>query len=160
MEESDDIIELPYASFLSRTVAFIIDYLLISTLMSFWLAFVLPAEFMAEGPGILEYDEEYVRNLTEAAGPWLYVFLLLWCLYNAAMHAGKWQATLGKRLMGIIVTDTEGERISFGKALIRSFSKLLSIIVFIFILLIAAFTSRRQAIHDMISKTVVLKYKI
>ena len=160
MEENDEILELPYASFLSRLVAFIIDYLLISFLMSFWLVMVLPAGFFAEGPGVFEYDETYIRDLTEAAGPWLYVFLIVWALYNAIMHASKWQATLGKRFMGIIVTDMEGERPGFRKALIRSMIKIVSVLIFIFILVIAAFTARRQALHDMVGGTIVLKHRI
>lgn len=158
--ENEDLIELPYAGFFSRVFAFILDWLLVSFVFSLFLAIIMPAGFAIEGPEIMKYDEQYVRDMTEAIGPWLYVFFLVWVLYNAFMHAGRWQATLGKRALGIIVTDLEGERPGIGKTLLREIVKLLSLLIFIFILLLAAFTSRRQALHDMVGGTVVLKYRI
>lgn len=160
MAETENVIELPYAGFISRFVAFVLDYLLISIIMGFVLALFLPAEFMAEGPDAFEYNEDYVRDLTEAAGPWQYIFFLVWGLYNALMHASHWQGTLGKRAMGIIVTDLEGERLSFGKAILRFLGKLLSTFTFFIGYLLALFTSRRQALHDLIAATVVLKYRV
>lgn len=160
MPETEEYLELPYAGFLNRLVAFILDYLLISILMGLALALLLPAEFMAQGPEAFEYNDEYVRNLTEAAGPWVYVFFLIYVVYNAAMHASSWQATLGKRAMGIIVTDLEGERLSFGKAFLRALVKLLSLLIFFLVMLTALFTARRQAPHDMVAGSIVLKYRI
>lgn len=160
MAETEEYLELPYAGFLNRFVAFILDYLLISIIMGFVLALFLPAEFMAEGPEAFEYNEDYVRDLSEAAGPWQYVFFLIWGLYNALMHASNWQATLGKRVMGIIVTDVEGERLSFSKALLRFLGKLLSTILFFIGYFFALFTSRRQALHDLLAGSIVLKYRV
>jgi uncharacterized RDD family membrane protein YckC len=160
MAETEEYLELPYAGFLSRFVAFILDYFLVSIVMGFLLAFFLPAEFMARGQEAFEYNEDYVRDFTEAAGPWLYVAFLLYCIYNAAMHASRWQATLGKRAVGIIVTDLDGERLSFGKAFLRALFKLLALLVFFLVMLTALFTSRRQAPHDMIAGSIVLKYRM
>ncbi len=159
-ENTEEYIELPYAGFLNRFVAFVLDYLLISITMGVVLTFFLPAEFMAQGPEAFEYNEDYVRDLTEAAGPWQYVFFLVWGIYNTLMHASKWQATLGKRAMGIIVTDLEGERLSLGKALLRFLWKLLSTFTLFIGYIFALFTSRRQALHDMIAGSIVLKYRM
>lgn len=158
--ENEEYLELPYAGFFSRLIAFVLDWLLVSFVFSIILTIVMPAGFAAEGPGIMEYDEEYIRNMRDAAGPWLYVLFLVWIVYNTLMHASEWQATLGKRALGIIVTDMEGNRQSMGKILLREIVKLLSILLFFLILLLAAFTSRRQALHDMIGGTIVLKYRI
>lgn len=158
--ENEDFIELPYAGFFSRLIAFILDWLLVSFVFSLFLVFIMPAGFAAEGPEFMRYDEEYIRNMTDAIGSWIYLFFLIWLVYNALMQANNWQATLGKRAVGIIVTDMEGERPGIGKAFLRELIKLISLIVFIFILLLAAFTSRRQALHDMIAGTLVLKYRI
>lgn len=158
--ETEEIIELPYASFLRRLAAFIIDYFLIVTLMTFILSIFNPAIFAIEGPDAVEFNNEYVRNVSEAIGPFIYVLYVVWWLYNALMHAGKWQATIGKRAMGIIVTDMEGERLNFGKASIRFLGKLVSSFILFIPFLTAAFTSRQQAVHDMTAGTVVLKYKI
>lgn len=158
--DTEEVIELPYASFLSRLAAFIVDYLLVTLILSILISIFMPAGFAIEGPEVVEYNEEYVRNLTEAAGPFMIVFYIVWWLYNAILHASRWQATLGKRAVGIIVTDLEGNRISFGKATIRFAGKLISTFIFFLGYLTAAFTSRRQALHDMIGGTVVLKYRI
>lgn len=160
MPETEEYLELPYAGFFNRLIAFILDYLLISVVMGIVLALFLPAEFMAQGPEAFESNEDYVRNFTEAAGPWMYVFFLLYVLYNAAMHASSWQATLGKRAMGIIVTDVEGEPLSFGKTFLRALIKLLSLLIFFPVMLTALFTSRQQAPHDMVAGSIVLKYRI
>lgn len=158
--ETEDTIELPYASFFRRLVAFILDYLLISFLMSIILSLFMPAGFAIEGPEVVEYDMDYVRDLTEAAGPLMLLFYIAWWLYNALMHASSWQATLGKRVMSIIVTDLEGNRISFAKATLRFIGKLISTFLIFLGYLLAAFTPRRQALHDMIGGTIVLKYRI
>ena len=158
--ETEEIIELPYASFLSRLIAFVLDYLLVSIVLGLLISIFIPAGFAVQGPEVVEYDEEYVRNLTDAAGPFVYVFYGVWWLYNAIMHASRWQATLGKRAVGIIVTDLEGNRLSFGKATVRFLGKIISTLIFFLGYLTAAFTSRRQAIHDMIGGTVVLKYRV
>lgn len=157
--ETEEIIELPYASFLSRFFAFIIDYLLIWLVLSIIIAIFVPAGFAIEGPEVLEYNDDYVRDLTEAAGPLIIVFYVAWWLYNALLHASRWQATVGKRAMGVIVTDLEGNRISFGKASLRFLGKLVSTFIFFLGYLPAAFTSRRQALHDMIGGTLVLEYR-
>lgn len=158
--ENEESIELPYAGFLSRFIAFVLDYLLITFVLSIIIAIFMPAGFAIEGPEIMEYNEDYIRDLTDAAGPFIWVFYAFWWLYNATMHASRWQATLGKRAMSIIVTDLEGNRISFAKASIRFVGKLISTFLFLIGYLLAAFTSRRQALHDMIAGTIVLQYRI
>lgn len=159
-QEPTEYIELPYAGFLSRFAAFVVDYLLISLVMAIVLAIFLPSMFMAEGPKTIEYSSDYVRDLTEAAGPFQYVFFAIWGLYNAIMHASSWQATVGKRAMGIIVTDTDGERLGFGKALLRFLVKLLSTMLLFIGYFFAFFSSRRQTLHDMLAGSVVLRYRI
>lgn len=158
--DTEEIIELPYASFLSRLAAFLIDYFLIVLVMSLLIAIFMPAGFAIEGPEVVEYNEDYIRDMSEAIGPFMYIFYVVWWLYNAFMHSGKWQATIGKRALGIIVTDLEGERIGFGRASIRFLGKLVSSFLFFIPFLTAAFTSRRQAVHDMTGGTIVLKYRI
>lgn len=158
-EETVEYIELPYAGFLRRFIAFAIDYLLISLIMALVLTIFLPSMFMAEGPKVLEYNSDYVRDLTEAAGPFQYVFFAVWGLYNAVLHASKWQATVGKRAVGIIVTDLEGERLGFGKALLRFLVKLISTMLLFIGYLFAFFSSRRQTLHDMVAGSVVLRYR-
>lgn len=78
-------------------------------------------------------------------------------LYEAFMMSSEWQATVGKRVMSIVVTDTEGKRISFARATGRHFAKYISVFLLGIGFIIAAFTAKRQALHDMIAETLVIK---
>ncbi len=77
--------------------------------------------------------------------------------YNARMVSGEMQATLGKRCMGLKVTTLDGDRISFGQASGRHFAKFLSTFALFVGFLIAPFTRRKQALHDMVAGTLVIE---
>ena len=81
--------------------------------------------------------------------------LVAW-LYYAIQESSAKQATLGKQALGIVVTDLEGKRIDFVKATIRYFSKILSTLILMIGYIMAAFTERKQALHDMIAGTLVV----
>ena len=78
-------------------------------------------------------------------------------LYEAFMMSSEWQATVGKRAMSIVVTDIDGKRMSFARATGRHFAKYVSALLLGIGFIIAAFTARRQALHDMIAETLVIK---
>jgi uncharacterized RDD family membrane protein YckC len=85
----------------------------------------------------------------------------LWVLgdwyYNAKMISSSWQATVGKRALGIRVLDVENQKTCFGQITARHFAKFLSTFLFGMGFLMAAFGARRQAMHDVVSNTVVVK---
>jgi len=83
--------------------------------------------------------------------------LLLAWIYYASLESSAWQATLGKRAIGIRVTDGSGARIGFGRASGRYVAKLLSCLTIGLGFLIAAFTARRQALHDLLANTLVMR---
>jgi uncharacterized RDD family membrane protein YckC len=76
--------------------------------------------------------------------------------YFAGMHSSKLQATLGKMAFGIKVTDLEGKRIGVPLAIGRYFATWLSAIVLGIGFVIAGFTKKRQALHDIVCKTLVV----
>jgi uncharacterized RDD family membrane protein YckC len=76
-------------------------------------------------------------------------------LYYAFQEAGRYQATIGKRAMGLIVTDLEGYQISFGRATGRYFAKCLSSMTLGIGYIMAGFTQKKQALHDMVASTIV-----
>jgi uncharacterized RDD family membrane protein YckC len=78
-------------------------------------------------------------------------------LYCALMESSKWQATLGKIALGMKVTDLEGRRIGFGRASGRFFAKIVSSLTLFIGYLIQVFTERRQALHDLIAGTVIVR---
>lgn len=78
-------------------------------------------------------------------------------LYGALMESSSKQATLGKMALGIKVTSLEGGRISFGRATGRHFAKFISAIILLIGYIMAGFTEKKQALHDMIAGTLVVK---
>lgn len=77
-------------------------------------------------------------------------------LYYACMESSQFQGTLGKLALGIKVTDYHGNRISFGRATGRHFAKILSSCILMIGFLMAAFTEKKQALHDMIAGCLVV----
>jgi uncharacterized RDD family membrane protein YckC/Tfp pilus assembly protein PilE len=133
-----------YAGFWKRFAAFIIDYLI---------AVVLA---MVIG-GILGFIYGAAAGTTSGAEVWgALAGLAVWWLYYALMESSQQQATLGKMALGIRVTDQSGARISFGRATGRLFAKLLSGMILMIGYLMAGFTARKQALHDMIAGCVVI----
>ena len=83
-----------------------------------------------------------------AIGTWLYYTL---------MESSRYQATLGKMVLGIQVTDLEGNRISLARANGRYFGKVLSKMVLYIGFIMAAFTEKKQALHDVIAGCLVVR---
>ena len=81
--------------------------------------------------------------------------LILGWLYSAIMESSAKQATLGKIAMGLVVTDERDNRLTFGRATARYFAKWLSGMILMIGYIIAAFTEKKQALHDMIAGTIV-----
>ena len=77
-------------------------------------------------------------------------------IYYAGMESSSWQATLGKRALGIKVTDLQGRRLSFGHALGRWFAAALSYLTLYIGFLMAAVTERKRALHDFVAGTEVV----
>ena len=96
-----------------------------------------------------------VMGLSLAGGP--IIFLAVMVLYFAAMQSSARQATLGKQLCGLKVTDVNGGRISFLRSLARTVATIISSLTFMIGYLLAAFTGRKQALHDMIAGTLVVR---
>ena len=73
------------------------------------------------------------------------------------MESSSLQATLGKMIFGMKVTDLNGNRISFARATGRHFAKYLSSMILFIGYIMAGFTERKQALHDMIAGTLVIR---
>jgi uncharacterized RDD family membrane protein YckC len=86
---------------------------------------------------------------------WLVVLVLL--IYTAAMESSPRQASLGKLAFDLRVTSLGGERISFLRALARNVALPLSAVILCAGFVMAAFTARRQALHDLIAGTLVVR---
>ncbi|MGH9712892.1 MAG: RDD family protein [Candidatus Acidiferrales bacterium] len=151
-----------YAGFWLRLVAYIIDGILVGAVFGvlgmFSLIFV--------GIGSLRTLMTDL-NTPDAVLPAAFVSVLIivgivgtlatW-LYYAYMESSTYQATLGKMALGLYVTDLNGQRLSFGRASGRFFAKLISGLIPLAIgYIMAGFTARKQALHDIIAGCLVLR---
>jgi uncharacterized RDD family membrane protein YckC len=127
-----------YAGFWRRFAAYAIDYALIF-LASAAIAVV------AALTGFLQEDTPQLSAIV----------LVGYFLYCALLESSSWQATIGKRVLGLKVTNRRGERIGFGRAAARFVAKLLSALTLCLGYLVMLFTERRQALHDLIAGTLV-----
>lgn len=78
-------------------------------------------------------------------------------LYFALCESSSMQGTVGKRIMGIMVVDEYGERLTFKKALVRGAVKVLLSSILLIGYLMALFTKDSQSLHDTVAKTYVVK---
>jgi len=76
-------------------------------------------------------------------------------LYEALMVSSSYQATLGKMIFGMKVTDLHGNRLSFAHATGRYFAKWISTLTLGIGYIMVGFTERKQGLHDMIAGTLV-----
>ncbi|WP_406656951.1 RDD family protein [Methanolobus sp. ZRKC2] len=83
-------------------------------------------------------------------------YLLIRWLYFAIMESSSYQATFGKQLLSIKVTDMELNRISFWRATLRYFAKILSELIFFIGYLMIGFTEKKQGLHDIIANCLVV----
>lgn len=111
----------------------------------FWkraFALLVDGLILAAGETLLSYD----RGITG----------LLGAVYFIAMESSPWQGTLGKRLLGIRVTDLNGARVGGWRAAGRHFAKIVSALVLFIGFFMAAFTEKKQGLHDMIAGCLVV----
>jgi uncharacterized RDD family membrane protein YckC len=95
---------------------------------------------------------EFFQNIGLISG-W---FILNW-LYFSLLESSPKQATVGKLALGIVVTDLKGNKISFARASARYWSKFVSTAIIGIGFIMAGFTSKKQALHDIIAETLVIK---
>ena len=139
-------LQTTYASFWRRLSAFVLDLGI----------FMIVAGISGTMVSLLKKPAD-LSSLAFFVFPFLvsYVFYLGW-LYSATMLSSRCQATLGKLALGIFVTDQKGNRLHFGRATARHFAWCLSCIPYGIGFFIQPFTRKRQALHDLIVRSVVL----
>jgi uncharacterized RDD family membrane protein YckC len=142
-----------YAGFWRRFGALAIDvvlvlvgWLLVTVLIAVLLAIALIAT-----SGTAPTDAAIVQ-----VGSFLILLVLTW-LYFAGLESSAWQGTIGKRITGVVVTDVAGRRLSFWRSTGRYFARILSALPILIGYLLAAFTPQKQALHDMIAGTLVVR---
>ena len=154
-----------YAGFWWRFLAFIIDDIIIGIIASIiilpiWAAMGVSIYSMFQGNNYYADDEaalELIAPIMGAVALTSIISIVLQWLYFALMESSKQQGTLGKMALGIKVTDMEGNRISFARATGRFFGKIISGMIIYIGYIMAGFTEKKQALHDMMASCLVIK---
>lgn len=146
-----------------RFVAYLIDSIIVGFLE---FIVVLPllglmgynVAFISTLSEIENVDPEYLAPIIASAvsGIALSALLVTW-FYYALMQSSARQATVGKMALSIKVTDVNGDRLTFARASLRYFSKILSGLFMMIGYIMAGFTEKKQALHDMIANTYVVR---
>ena len=148
---------MPYSGFFRRAIAFILDMLIVSIPTTLVFGPMVALETISLGGSPENISTAQAGLLGATVFSWQLVALLLTWLYFAILESGAKQSTWGKRLLGIKVVGADGKRIGFGRATARFFCKTLSYLIFYIGFIMAAFTNRKRALHDMIVETYVVK---
>lgn len=140
-----------FAGFWLRAIACVIDTLMVVTI------FVLAASLFPSTFDKLVPPAPVSLTALPQPSPLLIVVMAgLVCVYYTIFEASPWQATPGKRMLRLYVTDMNGKRITYGRALARNLARQLSGIFFIGFML-AGFTEKKQALHDLLVGSLVLR---
>jgi uncharacterized RDD family membrane protein YckC len=148
-----------YAGFWLRFVAFIIDQLLL-----YFVGMILFLPFAASmGMGMRGMmtgrppDVQTIFPMIHAMLRLALLRMVIHWLYYSLLESSAWQGTLGKKALGLEVTDLDGNRISFGRATGRFFAKIISSIILFIGYIMAGFTEKKQALHDILAGTLVIR---
>jgi uncharacterized RDD family membrane protein YckC len=153
-----------YAGFWLRLLAFVID----NVILGFgFVLIVIPLIFLTGFRRFLDgFHPDEALNDSGIFMIILFFFLaatgalvFTW-LYHALMECSEWQATLGKKALGLVLTDMAGQRVSFGRATGRHFAKIVTNLASFGIglgYLMAAFTEKKQPLHDILAGCLVLR---
>jgi uncharacterized RDD family membrane protein YckC len=146
----------PPAGFWVRFVAYVIDAFIVtiaaSAIVGIYIAIVLLADRST--------DKEAASPFIQAAVLVMLLALIVinW-LYEALLTSSPRGATLGKLALGLRIVRADGAQLSFGRATARHFLKVLitPLVPFAIGYLMAAFTARKRALHDVLADTLVIR---
>lgn len=161
-----------YAGFWKRLGAYVIDFIIIYfggsvAVLGFML--VLSPLFL----GLIGISTALIDTLGQSESDMILAFLVImlillsfvanvasvW-LYYALMESSKVQGTVGKMALGIVVVDEGMKPVSFGQASARFWSQIVSYLTLGIGYIMAGFTNRKQALHDLIAHTYVVNKNV
>jgi len=145
---------LVYAGFWLRFLAYVIDLVLLYAVVftgSLLMGFVI-------GMVVVLVDRDALQSVLTIVKPVTVVItLVIFWLYFTLMESSRLQATVGKMALGLRVTNRQGERLGFGRATGRFFGKIVSALILYVGFMMAAWTERKQGLHDMLADTLVVR---
>ena len=158
-DDTDTIVK--YAGFWRRFVAYFIDRLILGIPSCILLlVFIVPS--IAGLAGCCCSPECIPYAIWSFIMSWIWLFIVIVAghlLYFVWFESSRHQATPGKMLLGIVVTDMNGQRVSFLRAFGRNLGKIISHWILNIGFLMAGITARKQALHDMLADCLVVMRK-
>jgi uncharacterized RDD family membrane protein YckC len=147
-----------YGGFWIRFVAFIVDGIIVRIAV-FPFAAALGVMGLRHHPFVFSgrINPSDIPALLGAGIATFWIFAAINWLYDALLTSSAWQGTVGKKLLNLKVTDEAGHRISFARATGRHFAKYYLSTILLIGFIMAAFTDRKRALHDMLADTLVRK---
>jgi len=155
--------QVAYAGFWLRVLAYCIDTIILGV---FAVPIVIGAAMMLGIGGMIasipHNQDPFINGMPPAFALFMMLCICLgvfgtW-LYFAILESSEWQGTAGKKVLGLIVTDMAGQRVTFMRATGRHFAKIVTSFIPVGIgYAMAGFTQKRQALHDMIASCLVLR---
>ena len=152
-----------YAGFWLRVAASVIDGVIMGVALG---TLLVPLFFLSGAAAMIESivqhhgqpDPGVIISLVAMMMVLASISMLGQWLYHAYLESGEKQGTWGKQIMGLYVTDLMGNPITFGRASGRFFAKIVTGMIPLGIgYVMAGFTERKQALHDMIASCLVLR---
>jgi uncharacterized RDD family membrane protein YckC len=137
MTTSRDLNSVIYVGFWKRVLASLIDSLVM----------LIPYIIMEA-----TFSDAWLMSYLAA----LIQILFRWA-YTAGLQSSYWQATVGKKVLGIIVVDEYGDRLTLKRATGRFFAEILSALLLCIGYMMVGWTKHKQGLHDKIAKTFVIK---
>jgi len=150
--------DVVYAGFWKRFAALFLDSILVGIVT--WVVQMIVMAGFGVSAGLASRGDP--STMIAGAGLFGFIFgmfllpIAMQAVYYAWMHSSERQATLGKMAVGIKVTDDDGQRISFARGIGRYFATILSSIILCIGYIMAGFTERKRALHDMVASTLVV----
>jgi uncharacterized RDD family membrane protein YckC len=146
----------PPAGFWIRFVAQIIDSLILTTVSVLLIGICVGAVILTDKSLDLENPGGLVIGAVLLA---IAVLIMINWLYEALMTSSPRGATLGKMALGLRIVRFDGTQLSFGRATARHFAKAIATpaVPLLIGYIMAAFTNRKRALHDILADTLVIK---
>jgi uncharacterized RDD family membrane protein YckC len=151
-----------YAGFWLRFLAYIIDNIVLGVIFGVVALLAIAAigvdYFRAMVQGLQDGNGEFPVAFVSAILIAVLLTAMVSWIYHAWMESSQYQGTLGKMALGLIVTDLNDQPVTFGRASGRFFAKIITGLIPLGIgYIMAGFTEKKQALHDMIASCLVLR---
>jgi len=148
-----------YAGFWRRFWALFLDAVLLNIVMTpLYLLWVFPVMMSVSGrTGPEDMDPATAWSVLGTMTSFMMIGGVVGLAYFAGFESSGYQATLGKLALGIRVSDLEGRRIGFGRALLRRLARIITDLTFLIGYLMMLWTQRRQTLHDLMAGTLVVR---